>query len=214
MPEVVPHSTYDVVACDVTSNFTVYTGQITQCFFSDGFSEHQAQLSKHLSRHEWERIDEEFQSVWNCTRLSSTSSLVKTLHFFPGALLFGYGLRRINVLAAERENAIHELIAKLNTFVMQPRGMYMKLFVTIKAGYEKQRMKSYWIKIALTPETISELKSLPSDDPRTQEATLMTYFGLSPPVERPDEDFTGDDSAFLSRWPLPSPAPPESAESS
>jgi hypothetical protein len=214
MPQLVPHNIPNVATCDVTSLFTGFTGQMTGRFFPDGYSQHQELLSKHLSHHEWDRIDEEFQYVWNSTRLSNTSYLVQTLHFVPGAILCCYGVRRLNILATERENAIHELIAKLNKYVMQPRGMHMKLFITIKEGYEKQRTKAYWIRIALTPETISELKSLPLDDPATQETTLMTYCGCNPAFERPNEEFIGEDPAFLSRWPLPSPAPPESAESS
>jgi hypothetical protein len=150
-----------------------------------------------------ELIDTEFRQVWNNTRASKTNCLVKALLFVPGAYLFCWGPVMLDKLDAERQLAVHGCIAKLNKYVMIPRGLYMKMFETSAGGYDGTHQPTlyYWIQIATTLQAAQDLKQTLNYDPSKLEVRLATCCGCDPNKDVPTEETVGEDSQFQSRWP-------------
>jgi hypothetical protein len=198
-----PRSTCDVVPCDVTANLNIFTGKIKHAFFSDGYPQ-DTTLRSRISSSEWKLIDTEFCQVWSNTRASKTNCLVKVLLLVPGAYLFYWGPVMLDKLDTERQLAVHECIAKLNKYVMIPRGLYMKMFETSVGGYgggTHGPTLYYWIQIATTLQAARDLKQTLNYDPSTLEVRLPTCCGCDPNKDVPTEETIGEDSQFQSRWP-------------
>ena len=118
-----------------------------------------------MEESEWNRLDAEFPTVWNNTKVSHTSVFCKCLSLFPSVYLLCIPTWRIFKRAQQREEEMQELVAKVNNYIFRPRNMYMKEMtdMSYNMGFGGW-VEMAWYEIALTQDKIARLEQIDTFD--------------------------------------------------
>jgi len=141
-----PKSTPDVVRLKKVDGVTVSVRAAP--FFKEGYPI-QPKFRHLLSESDWWRLDKEFLDVWNEQRASNLHPAVVCCSIMPGAYCCLVPVCWLSSIFEERASAIHELVAKVNKYIMTPRGMLMKQRMIIES-HDNSQTRIIWYEIALT----------------------------------------------------------------
>ena len=94
----------------------------------------------------------------------------------------------VSTLAIIKKPKTDVVVAKVNRYILRPRGMFMKMlsYLHIDETYDKQDIRYYWYEIAMNPTEINRLENRKS----FVKVTVT-------------EDNVKEDMNFQQRWPVP-----------
>lgn len=195
----IPASTEEVIRLkpiegDVCTDLCIF--QRTGPFFAGGYPR-QKSLSSRLSLNEWNMLQKEFTDVWNEEKYSKCNPACVTCAIFPGAYLLCIPLCLVTSKYEKRDQAMHEVVAKVNKYILRPRGMFMKRFMVVEGGGESQK-EIKWYEIGLTEQEITRM-----ENKLTYDGSSCNCCGGKGPNDYITEDTVKADVAFQSRWPVP-----------
>ena len=195
-----PKSTPDVVRLKKVDGVTVSVRAAP--FFKEGYPI-QPKFRHLLSESDWWRLDKEFLDVWNEQRASNLHPAVVCCSIMPGAYCCLVPVCWLSSIFEERASAIHELVAKVNKYIMTPRGMLMKQRMIIES-HDNSQTRIIWYEIALTEnerQRLAKERYLNETECRTCLPCCKSQndFVIT-------EDTVGEDAAFRMRWAAPAPS--------
>jgi hypothetical protein len=180
-------------------------GRAISPFFKTAYPSQQ-HLRHRMPEQEWNRLDSEFLEAWNHCKASKFSTCCLWMAVFPGILLLGIPVIWVCSIVGKRRTAMEQHVAKVNKYILRPRGMFMKEqthLIQVEDGYA---WGSSWYEIALTPFEVDRLEKSPYEYFISEVPSFVSWLGgeIKPSTrERVTEETVEDDPAFQGRWHAP-----------